>query len=171
MSYFSTHGPSAVQEGRKIFLRFFLISSKTTKLILLDSLLQENQLRPRKIMAGMWFANDGSMPNNSRFAELPPQLRRSLKKPKKALPLYCVFCKNNEERVEVYESHVLKDMFDRVVWPALFAHKCEICGNTGHQAHTKRHCPYNPEKLRKEQEFSRVMGGYSSKGSGDGSNG
>ena len=101
-----------------------------------------------------------------------------MKKAKK-LPTYCVFCKvrlglpvvllifdvflllqNNNETEAVYTSHVLKDPSGRVVCPALYVYVCPICHNTGHQAHTVKHCPYNPEQLRKQTELAEIWKAY-----------
>jgi len=99
----------------------------------------------------------------SRFENVPPALKfQSKKKIKKAkkLPTYCVFCKNNNESEAVYTSHVLKDPSGRVVCPALYVYVCPICNNTGHQAHTVKHCPYNPEQLRKQTELAEIWRAY-----------
>lgn len=99
----------------------------------------------------------------SRFENVPPAFKfQSKKKVKKAkkLPTYCVFCKNNNESEAVYTSHVLKDPSGRVVCPALYVYVCPICNNTGHQAHTVKHCPYNPEQLKKQTELAEIWRAY-----------
>ena len=67
---------------------------------------------------------------------------------------------NNNESEAVYTSHVLKDPSGRVVCPALYVYVCPICNNTGHQAHTVKHCPYNPEQLRKQTELAEIWRAY-----------
>ena len=67
---------------------------------------------------------------------------------------------NNNETEAVYTSHVLKDPSGRVVCPALYVYVCPICHNTGHQAHTVKHCPYNPEQLRKQTELAEIWKAY-----------
>lgn len=103
----------------------------------------------------------------SRFENVPPAFKSfaSKKKTKKAkkLPTYCVFCKNNNESESVYTSHVLKDPDGKVVCPALYVYVCPICNNTGHKAHTVKHCPYNPESLRKQTELAEIWKSYKSK--------
>jgi len=102
--------------------------------------------------------------SQSRFENLPPLFKtmQSKKKPKKTrkLPSFCVFCKNNNETESVYSSHVLKDTDGKVVCPALYIYKCPICNNTGHDAHTVKHCPYNPEQLRRQTELAEIWKSY-----------
>jgi len=100
----------------------------------------------------------------SRFENLPPsfksmQGKKKVKKTRK-LPTFCVFCKNNNESESVYTSHVLKDPDNKVVCPALYIYKCPICNNTGHDAHTVKHCPYNPEQLRRQTELAEIWRSY-----------
>ena len=45
----------------------------------------------------------------------------------------------------------------RVICPALFVYVCPICNNTGHQAHTIKHCPYNPEVSFHPLENCRII--------------
>jgi len=52
----------------------------------------------------------------------------------------CNFCKTNGERSEVYQSHNTGPP-GSVTCPNLFKHKCEICGATGRNAHTRGYCP------------------------------
>merc|ERR1712156_1154013 len=98
----------------------------------------------------------------SRFASLPAGLRgkRPMRRSGKKLPTFCVFCKNNNESEAVYTSHVLKDQEGRVVCPALYIYKCPICQNTGHEAHTVKHCPYNPDLLRKQTQLAEIWRSY-----------
>lgn len=99
----------------------------------------------------------------SRFENLPPSIKmhgkKKVKKTRK-LPTYCVFCKNNNESESVYSTHVLKDPDGKVVCPALYIYKCPICNNTGPDAHTVKHCPYNPELLRKQTELAEIWKSY-----------
>ena len=67
---------------------------------------------------------------------------------------------NNNESEAVYTSHVLKDPNGQVVCPALYVYVCPICNNTGHQAHTVKHCPYNPEQLRRQTELAEIWRSY-----------
>eukprot|EP00090_Calanus_glacialis_P014479 TRINITY_DN23276_c0_g1_i1.p1 TRINITY_DN23276_c0_g1~~TRINITY_DN23276_c0_g1_i1.p1 ORF type:complete len:246 (-),score=59.36 TRINITY_DN23276_c0_g1_i1:455-1192(-) len=102
--------------------------------------------------------------SQSRFENLPPlfktmQGKKKAKKTRK-LPAFCVFCKNNNESESVYGSHVLKDPEGKVVCPALYIYKCPICNNTGHDAHTVKHCPYNPEQLRRQTELAEIWRSY-----------
>ncbi|TRY78146.1 hypothetical protein TCAL_09310 [Tigriopus californicus] len=61
----------------------------------------------------------------------------------------CKFCKNNGETQELYRSHVLRNpATGQLICPVLRGHTCEICGQTGDQAHTKNYCPRVKEKLR-----------------------
>jgi len=105
-------------------------------------------------------------PLPSRFENVPPAFKSfaSKKKTKKTkkLPTYCVFCKNNNESEAVYTSHVLKDPEGKVVCPALYVYVCPICNNTGHKAHTVKHCPYNPDSLRKQTELAEIWKAYRS---------
>lgn len=105
-------------------------------------------------------------PLPSRFENVPPAFKSfaSKKKTKKTkkLPTYCVFCKNNNESEAVYTSHVLKDTDGKVVCPALYVYVCPICNNTGHKAHTVKHCPYNPDSLRKQTELAEIWKAYRS---------
>jgi protein nanos 1 len=62
--------------------------------------------------------------------------RRSKKKASKTV---CVFCKNNNEQPQVYQSHVLKDAEGRTTCPILRKYTCPICGvRGGDEAHTIR---------------------------------
>merc|ERR1712106_16504 len=75
-------------------------------------------------------------------------------------PTFCVFCKNNNEPESVYSSHVLKDTENKVVCPALYIYRCPICNNTGAEAHTVKHCPYNPDQLKKQTELAEIWRKY-----------
>uniref|UniRef100_T1JGE1 Nanos-type domain-containing protein n=1 Tax=Strigamia maritima TaxID=126957 RepID=T1JGE1_STRMM len=54
---------------------------------------------------------------------------------------YCVLCKKNGETREKYMSHSLKDSWNRVTCPVLYALKCKHCGATGSDSHTEAYCP------------------------------
>lgn len=70
---------------------------------------------------------------------VPPKIRRRL-----PTQLECVFCKNNQEKPELYRGHILKDPEGRVVCPVLRKYDCPVCHNNGgDNAHTVRYCPMN----------------------------
>lgn len=54
---------------------------------------------------------------------------------------FCGFCKRNKEPEQVYRSHPLKDHNGQVTCPQLFKYRCELCGATGPEAHTRSYCP------------------------------
>lgn len=64
--------------------------------------------------------------------------------------LECSFCKRNNERAEVYSTHILKDPATGIViCPILRKYNCPICLNGGGDlAHTRRYCPLNPDGPR-----------------------
>lgn len=53
---------------------------------------------------------------------------------------FCNFCKTNGEIAAVFQSHSTGPPGD-VTCPNLFKHKCEVCGATGRNAHTRAYCP------------------------------
>lgn len=65
---------------------------------------------------------------------------------------YCVFCKNNEESVEVFMSHTLKDFDGRTTCPRLRLYTCPICGSNGDNAHTLQYCPRKNAVTFEEQK-------------------
>ena len=80
---------------------------------------------------------NGSSSSVSSF--IPPKIRRRL-----PTQLECVFCKNNQEKPELYRGHILKDPEGRVVCPVLRKYDCPVCHNNGgDNAHTVRYCPMN----------------------------
>ncbi|XP_023339550.1 DNA-directed RNA polymerase II subunit RPB1 [Eurytemora carolleeae] len=107
---------------------------------------------------------DRATPVQSRFSALPnnsslkESLAMSSKKggKNKKLPTHCVFCKNNGWDESLYNNHVLKDLNNRFKRQFLFNYVCPICKNTGYEAHTINYCPYNEEKLRKQEELSWI---------------
>jgi len=53
-----------------------------------------------------------------------------------------VFCRRNGETAAVYLSHPTKDpRTGLVVCPQLRNYRCELCGATGPEAHTRSYCP------------------------------
>jgi hypothetical protein len=54
---------------------------------------------------------------------------------------FCAFCKHNKERKSFWLGHYLKDDVGNVTCPILSKYKCPICGATGTNAHTVKHCP------------------------------
>ena len=86
---------------------------------------------------------------------------------------YCRFCRNNDEKEEVYMSHVTKDSGGTVQCPVLRNYTCpkwELrtinililfililtprCGETGDKAHTVSYCP---KKLRRVSSGGRKV--------------
>ncbi|KAK3921043.1 Nanos-like protein 2 [Frankliniella fusca] len=79
------------------------------------------------------------------------------KRPQSGMPLFekkkrngkkriCVFCKKNGESASTYESHGLSFHNGKetiISCPILRKLRCEMCGATGDQAHTRTHCPLN----------------------------
>lgn len=55
--------------------------------------------------------------------------------------IFCGFCKRNKEPESVYTSHQLRDPNGQVTCPQLFKYRCELCGATGAEAHTRSYCP------------------------------
>ncbi|XP_072883969.1 nanos homolog 1-like [Hemitrygon akajei] len=53
----------------------------------------------------------------------------------------CVFCRNNNESVTLYTTHVLKSPDGRVLCPILRRYTCPLCGANGDNAHTIKYCP------------------------------
>lgn len=62
----------------------------------------------------------------------------------------CGFCKRNKEPQSVYANHQLKDSAGQVTCPQLFKYRCELCGSTGKEAHTRSYCP-QVSSLRRQQ--------------------
>jgi len=62
----------------------------------------------------------------------------------------CKFCKNNGESPDSYRSHVLRNPgTGQLICPVLREHKCEVCGATGDDAHTKSYCPQAKREQKK----------------------
>lgn len=55
----------------------------------------------------------------------------------------CKFCRKNYNFEEIYVNHRLRAENGNVECPFLRVHVCEICGATGDNAHTRKHCPHN----------------------------
>lgn len=62
--------------------------------------------------------------------------------------LFCSFCKSNGESVNVYTSHVLRNVSHEIECPVLMAYICPRCGATGKSAHTIKYCTALSEKER-----------------------
>lgn len=62
-------------------------------------------------------------------------------------PPFCSFCRRNGEPEVVYTSHMLKDRGGKVTCPQLYKYRCEICGATGPEAHTRYYCPETQHHL------------------------
>jgi len=79
----------------------------------------------------------------------PPPMFIRPSKPKSELGCLreCAFCKSNGETAEFYKSHFLKDPIGRVRCPILQRYQCPFCYATGENAHTRRYCPKNPNKM------------------------
>ncbi|XP_015370355.1 PREDICTED: nanos homolog 1-like isoform X1 [Diuraphis noxia] len=94
--------------------------------------------------------NNNNNNNNGGFHHLrqPPVSSRP-PKPKSEMGCLreCAFCKSNGETAEFYKSHFLKDPVGRVRCPILQRYQCPFCYATGENAHTRRYCPKNPNKM------------------------
>jgi len=79
----------------------------------------------------------------------PPPFSSRSSKPKSEMGCLreCAFCKSNGETAEFYKSHFLKDPVGRVRCPILQRYQCPFCYATGENAHTRRYCPKNPNKM------------------------
>jgi hypothetical protein len=62
---------------------------------------------------------------------------------------HCSFCKNNKESEQVYSSHTLKDISDKIMCPVLRLHVCPVCTQTGDNSHTITYC----HKLKMTKRF------------------
>nr|ACO15593.1 Nanos homolog 2 [Caligus clemensi] len=57
-------------------------------------------------------------------------------------PRECSFCRNNGESRLHYQSHCLRNPHSgTLVCPVLRSYRCEICGASGDNAHTRNYCP------------------------------
>jgi len=67
----------------------------------------------------------------------------SLSNPPSVYTKFCKFCKNNREPRKFYLGHSTIDDKGRITCPILQQYKCELCGSTGVNAHTRSYCPYS----------------------------
>jgi hypothetical protein len=68
----------------------------------------------------------------------------------------CQFCVKNNESVEIYSSHPLKDPLGKVVCPILRACVCPQCGESGDYAHTHKYCP-ETQRRQKQDKIKRFV--------------
>lgn len=96
---------------------------------------------------------------NQVAVEYMSQKQRKSKKKMKPVKNVCVFCKNNNEQPQVYQSHVLKDSEGRITCPILRKYTCPICGVKGDEAHTIRLVCFIVTFLQKKQQsiFLRIV--------------
>ena len=95
--------------------------------------------------------NDFKKLKNSTYIQ--PKVRRRV-----PTLMECVFCKNNNEKPEMYRSHILKDPESNIQCPVLRAYDCPICHNGGGpKAHTVRYCPLNKAGIQSKLE--RLLAG------------
>ncbi|XP_040571745.1 uncharacterized protein [Lepeophtheirus salmonis] len=61
----------------------------------------------------------------------------------------CNFCRNNGESQEHYRSHALRNQTTgTLVCPILRSYRCDTCGATGDNAHTRNYCPMRDSRRR-----------------------
>lgn len=91
-----------------------------------------------------WSTNQSLAPSASSVFNWrhPSSVMTGVKRPHTGYRPFCGFCKTNGEPIDFYSSHSLKDTDGRVVCPILRSHKCEFCGATGDDAHTRSYCPF-----------------------------
>ncbi|XP_038629689.1 nanos homolog 1-like [Scyliorhinus canicula] len=77
----------------------------------------------------------------------PPPAQQRATRGKAELQI-CVFCRNNNESVTLYTTHVLKSPDGRVLCPILRRYTCPLCGANGDNAHTIKYCPLSKLKSR-----------------------
>ncbi|XP_053202820.1 uncharacterized protein LOC128387621 [Panonychus citri] len=98
----------------------------------------DNQVQPR--LQRRRRVNQRS-PQPQQQQDRPNQQPQSPQQNQPANNLMCSFCRRNSEPREFYTSHNTKDSQGNVICPILFAYKCEACGATGPDAHTRSYCP------------------------------
>ena len=62
----------------------------------------------------------------------------------------CTFCRENSEPFEIWSSHQLKNPNGTVNCPILRKYRCNLCGETGDNAHTRSYCPFKNESAAQE---------------------
>ncbi|XP_067909484.1 nanos homolog 1-like [Heterodontus francisci] len=110
---------------------------------------QQQQQRPDRDQAG-WKRVDVIMMDNKSHLQLPhsahyqqqpqPPAQQRAARSKAELQI-CVFCRNNNESVTLYTTHILKGPDGRVLCPILRRYTCPLCGANGDNAHTIKYCP------------------------------
>lgn len=73
----------------------------------------------------------------------------------------CGFCRRNKEPESVFMSHQLRDPSGRVTCPQLFKYRCELCGATGAEAHTRSYCPSAAGLLGRPRQPAELSNGNS----------
>ncbi|CAB4054551.1 NANOS2 [Lepeophtheirus salmonis] len=69
----------------------------------------------------------------------------------------CNFCRNNGESQEHYRSHALRNQTTgTLVCPILRSYRCDTCGATGDNAHTRNYCPMRDSRRRAPSNGTEV---------------
>ncbi|XP_078080474.1 nanos homolog 1-like [Mustelus asterias] len=115
---------------------------------------QQQQRADREREPGDWNRLDVIMMDNKSHLQLahyhhqqqhhppppPPPVQQRASRGKAELQI-CVFCRNNNESVTLYTTHILKSPDGRVLCPILRRYTCPLCGANGDNAHTIKYCP------------------------------